>query len=93
MFFIGIFEIILIIFCAIIFIKPEDIPKIIAHTGQLLAKIRRAQNLIKAEVSDVSKNLNIDQDHLYQNLVQNNNPPSSNNKTPPASKNNKQSTK
>ena len=57
MFFLGPIEILIIVGCGIIFIKPADFPKIVNQTAQILAKIRRTQNLIKAEITDVTDNI------------------------------------
>ena len=44
MFGIGFGEILIVILIAIVFIRPEDLPKFLAHAGRLYGKIKRMHN-------------------------------------------------
>ena len=62
MFNIGIIELLIIVFFAVLFIKPKDLPIIIKNTGLFFRKIERYFNNLKYEISDIETSIeNADQ--------------------------------
>ena len=57
MFNIGIIELLIIVFFAVLFVKPRDLPVIIKNTGLFFRKIERYFNNLKYEMSDIETNL------------------------------------
>ena len=57
MFNIGLIELLIIVFCVVLFVKPKDIPLIIKNTGLFFRKIERYFNNLKYEMSDIETNL------------------------------------
>jgi Sec-independent protein translocase protein TatA len=62
MFNIGIIELLIIVFFAVLFVKPRDLPVIIKNTGLFFRKIERYFNNLKYEISDIETSIeNTDQ--------------------------------
>ena len=59
---IGIIELLIIVFFAVLFVKPRDLPVIIKNTGLFFRKIERYFNNLKYEISDIETSIeNADQ--------------------------------
>ena len=59
---IGIIELLIIVFFAVLFVKPRDLPVIIKNIGLFFRKIERYFNNLKYEISDIETSIeNTDQ--------------------------------
>ena len=67
MFNIGIIELLIIVFFAVLFVKPKDLPLIIKNIGLFFRKIERYFNNLKYEISDIETSIeNTDQKIRYK---------------------------
>ena len=62
MFNIGIIELLIIVFFAVLFVKPKDLPLIIKNVGLFFRKIEKYFSNLKYEISDIETSIeNADQ--------------------------------
>jgi Sec-independent protein translocase protein TatA len=57
----GLFEIIIILGAIIIFVRPEDLPKVVRNIGRIYGELQRQLNQFKYMTRDAMDNVRLDQ--------------------------------